>query len=553
VVLAIDAGSTTAKAQFFDTAGWPLGPAVRSLVALGPDGTADPVAFLASVEAAVDEALRRRGTEAVDAVALSCAWHGLVGLGRDGQPTTPLSAWSATGPAVTAGAVELRRRLEDAGVLAAVVRRTGAPVHPSFPAARLLAEGVRDPAAFAATARWCSIGELLETRWLAGRPGPSSSMASATGLFDQEAMAWDDEVLEAIGVRRETLAPVDDSPRRGLDPVYAARWPALASATWWPALGDGAGALIGTGCGARRAAQPPGQAPSPDAGPSGHASPPDAGPAGDGVRPVAWSPGGAVRADAGSAGASARRAALTVGTSAAVRVLAGAAERAARPAGLFAYLLDRDRVVLGAARSNAGNLVDWLARVLRLDGDIVAEVVARPPGSHGLQAVPALAGERSPDWPAVASGSLAGLHPDTTALDIAQALLEAAVCGVADAVDSLGSALSCPAPSAGSAPPAGPTGLVLVGSGRALVESAAWRQLVADATGRPLVPSRVEEGSARGAALATLEGLGWLDADTADPSVLDGDPILPDPTRAAAFAALRDRRAAPATGPFGGC
>ena len=110
---------------------------------------------------------------------------------------------------------------------------------------------------------------------------------------------------------------------------------------------------------------------------------------------------------------------------------------AARPSGLFAYLLDADRVVLGAARSNAGNLADWIARVFRLDGDIVAEVVTRRPGSHGLEAVPALAGERSPDWPAVASGSLSGLRPDTTAVDAAQALLEAAAAGLADSVDSL--------------------------------------------------------------------------------------------------------------------
>ncbi|HKN92021.1 MAG TPA: glycerol kinase, partial [Acidimicrobiia bacterium] len=59
VVLAIDAGSTSAKVQPFDAAGRPLAPVVRSRVAIDPDGTADPLAFLASVEAAVDEALRR--------------------------------------------------------------------------------------------------------------------------------------------------------------------------------------------------------------------------------------------------------------------------------------------------------------------------------------------------------------------------------------------------------------------------------------------------------------------------------------------------------------
>ncbi len=468
IVLAVDAGSTSAKAQLFDAAGRSLGPPVRSRVAIDPDGTADAVAFAASVEAAVDDALRRSPPR-IDAVAVSCAWHGLVGLDPDGRPTTPLSTWSATGPAVVAAATELRRRLTGCDS-DAVRRRTGAPVHPSLPAARLLAEEMRDAGAVAATARWCSIGELLETRWLAAAPGPSSSMASGSGLYDQEARVWDADVLPAVGLRPETLWPVDDEPRRGLAPDYAARWGALADAVWWPALGDGACALLGTNAGGRRAA-------------------------------------------------------LTVGTSAAVRVLTGPAERAARPPGLFAYLLDPDRVVLGAARSNAGNLVDWLAGVLRSDGDLVAEAAARPPGCHGLQAVPDLAGERSPDWPLTASGSVGGLRPDTTAIDLAQALLEAAVCGLADAVDSLEAASTGPGP------------LHLVGSGRALVSSAAWRRLVADSTGRPVVPSGVEEASARGAAVAALTGLGWFEPD---PGLeLDGEAVLPDPDRAAAFARFR--------------
>lgn len=470
IVLAVDAGSTSTKAQCFDSAGRALGPAVRSPAAIGADGTADPLVYLSSVEVAVDEAVRR-WPEPVDVVALSCAWHGLVGLGADGEPTTPLSTWSSTGPRVLAGAVELRRRLE-AGDIDAVRRRTGAPVHPSFPAARLLAEGVRDPAAFAATARWCSIGELLETRWLAGAPGTSSSMASATGMFDQEKRTWDDDVLLAIGLRPETLAPLDDAPRGQLAGPYRDRWPTLAGALWWPAIGDGAAALVGTGC------------------------------------------------------LDGSRASLTVGTSAAVRVLATETQRVTRPPGLFAYLLDSQRVVLGAARSNAGNLVPWLSATLRIDGDLLTAVVGRPPGGQGLRAVPSLAGERSPDWPLVTAGSLTGLRLDTTALDIAQAFLEAAACGVADALDTVEVAVAADRAS-----------LRLVGSGRAVVSSPAWRQLIADATGRPLIPSRVEEASARGAALVALDGLGWRDA--ASEEDLDGEAVTPDPGRAAAFARLR--------------
>src|SRR5919205_1098014 len=108
VVLALDVGSTSAKAQYFDAAGRALTAPYRSRVAITPAGTAEPEVFLASVEAVLDEALKPPAP-VPDAVAVACAWHGLVGLGPDGCPTTPLSTWQFTGAAPAAA--ELRRRL----------------------------------------------------------------------------------------------------------------------------------------------------------------------------------------------------------------------------------------------------------------------------------------------------------------------------------------------------------------------------------------------------------------------------------------------------------
>jgi gluconokinase len=406
------------------------------------------------------------------AVALSCAWHGLVGLAADGSPTTVLSTWAHTGPEVERAAHELWRRLADP---IAVARRTGAPVHPSLPAARLLALASTRPEAVAATARWCSTAEWLESRWFATVPGPSASMASATGCYDQEKATWDLEVLDAAGVAPDTFAAVDDHPRRGLTAGYEKRWPGLAGVPWMPGLGDGACAIVGTGC-------------------------------------------------------SGSRAALTVGTSAAVRVLAPPAARADRPPALFAYLLDAERVVLGAARSNAGNLLSWAQRVLRLPADDpVAAVSSRPPGGSGLVADPALAGERSPHWPVVAFGSVSGLRPTTTALDVLQALLEAAAVGLGEGLRVLEAHV-------------GP--VTVVASGGAVTGSAGWPRLLADALGRPLVLSTVAEPSARGAALLALERLQGALPDP-DPAALDGPTVAPDAERAARF----DRMPRTAPGP----
>jgi gluconokinase len=177
--------------------------------------------------------------------------------------------------------------------------------------------------------------------------------------------------------------------------------------------------------------------------------------------------------------------------------------------------------VLGAARSNAGNLVGWAGGVLRIDDDDpVAAVSARPPGGHGLVADPALAGERSPFWPLSASGSVTGVRPHTSALDVLHALLEQAVLGLADGLRALEAQV-------------GP--VTLVASGGALA-SAGWRHLLADATGHRVIVSRVEEASARGAALVALERLGTPvpAASAAD----DGEIVEPDPERAALFAQM---------------
>jgi gluconokinase len=108
---------------------------------------------------------------------------------------------------------------------------------------------------------------------------------------------------------------------------------------------------------------------------------------------------------------------------------------------------------------------------------------------------------------------------------VAQSLVEAAVLGLADAVDALEDHV-------------GPCTLIV--SGRAVASSAGWRRLLADGLGRPIIPSRVEEATARGAALVALERLGWL--EPSPPETQDGEPVEPDPVRAQAFARLRTNR-----------
>ena len=181
------------------------------------------------------------------------------------------------------------------------------------------------------------------------------------------------------------------------------------------------------------------------------------------------------------------RAALMVGTSAALRVVYGAASAEPRP-GLFLYRLDEARFCEGGALSDGGNLHAWLLQTLRADS--AAGLAQRPAAGHGLVFLPFLGGERSLGWNPARRGAIRGLSFATAAVDIVQAGLEAVCYQLADVLDALGGVES------------------VVVTGGALLANADWTQILADVLGRTLEVSGVGEGSARGAAMMALERTG---------------------------------------------
>ncbi len=495
-ILAVDVGTTLSKLQCFRADGRAVGPMLSTGTPVQPDGTADALGFVRAVEGILDRLCAAVPEDpsgapiAVRGCALTCSWHGLAGLDASGEPCTRVSTWMDA----SAGeeALELRRLVADE---TAVHDRTGCRLHPSYIPARLLRLQRREPDAWSRVASWVSIGELLQTRWCGSGSSASLSMASGSGLFDSRRGFWDPELCGLLAIAPSTLPQVSDEWRR-LSPAYQRRWPALADALWTPAFGDGACSIVGSGAAVCKAG----------------------GGIGRGILPAGLgAPGGA--------------AALSLGTSAAVRVLVERERRLAQPLrpALFAYLLDETSTVTGVSRSNALNLVRWAERTLRLPStpggeDVVSYLVReRMPGSSGLEASSALAGERSPDWPVGGRGAVAGLSLASEPLDIVQALVEAAVVGLIRAVAELETW-------------AGRLDLVLSGGG---VHSPGWQQLMADGFGRPIAVSDAADTSLRGAALLCLQRLGLLEkAEECAPTL---HVVEPDPVRAEAFARLADQ------------
>jgi gluconokinase len=175
-----------------------------------------------------------------------------------------------------------------------------------------------------------------------------------------------------------------------------------------------------------------------------------------------------------------------VGTSGAFRVVYDTQQPQPRP-GLFLHWIDETRVVEGGSLSDGGNLHHWLEETLK---DARGSLAGRDPNSHGLTFLALLGGERSPGWHVGATGAIHGLTFATTPLDIRQAALE----GVAFRFAEIAGLL--------------PEVEEVVATGGALLADPDWLQIMADALGRPIRESAVEEASLRGAAVLALERIG---------------------------------------------
>jgi gluconokinase len=372
LVLALDIGSSSARAALVDARGRRLKDSLIH-VAYEHDtvessyGSLDPQELIHAVEELIDRIVKLTVSRQVEiaGVGISTFWHSLIGLDEHHRPLTPVYSWADTRSADAANV--LAERLDPV----AYHQRTGTMPHPSYPAAKLLWLQDAEPALFKQVKRWVSFGEYLFLRFF-GEATASISMASATGLFDQRKLCWDQITLEAIQVKPASLLPLSDDPATGLAGEYAKRWPELNTAHWFPAFGDGACANVGSG------------------------------------------------------GIGTSRVAMSVGTSGAMRVL-WEGEPVAPPAGLWLYRLDAKRVLLGGALSEGGNLFEWVRECFQLPAldELAQKVAAIPPDSHGLTWLPFLAGERSPGWNANARATISGLTLHTTPEEILRAGLEA--------------------------------------------------------------------------------------------------------------------------------
>lgn len=391
-VLAIDVGSSSVRAGLYDRSGRAIAGSEsiqRHELRTTLEGTAEanPDALLNVVWQCVDTVLATVGTagDQIAGIATATLASNVLGIDDAGTAVTPLITYADTRAATDAA--QLGRELNEP----AIHDRTGCHLHSSYLPARFRWFARTRPAQFERVTRWVSLGEYMHLQ-LFGATAVSYSIASWTGLLNRRRLEWDRELVEALPITIDDLSSLTDvdSSRRGLREPFASRWPALADVPWFPAVGDGAAANVGSGC------------------------------------------------------LSPRHVALTIGTTSAMRAITE--QPPARiPDALWCYRVDGRRSLLGGALSEGGHVYEWMVETLQLDSDDLQRTLSEmEPAAHGLTVLPFLAGERSPTWNDNARATIHGLSVATTPLEIVRAGLEAVAYRLALVYEEIAAALPEP-------------------------------------------------------------------------------------------------------------
>jgi len=464
-VLVIDVGSSSARALLFDQQSLEvLSTASRKYsFTTTPPGAAevDARTLQGMVEECLDEIMTHPAAQSMGVAGMDTFVGNVVGVDAAGQPVTPVYTYADTRSAPQLENLRSQIAVEETH------QRTGCLPHTAYLPARLL--WLRQQG-HQSGVRWLDFGNYLYEAWFGRKVPGSYSVASWNGLLNREKLAWDEEWLRLLDLPREALPDLTDydTLQTGLTDAYAERWPALREVPFCLAIGDGAGANVGSGA------------------------------------------------------VDASRIALTVGTTAAIRKLI-AEPLPAVPPGLWCYRMDAGHQLIGGATIEGGNIYQWVRQVVALPPEAEPELSKRAPDVHGLTFLPLLAGERSPGWNSQATGTVTGLRPSTTPLDMLQAALEGVALRLSLVLDQLSDGKE-----------------TLVGAGGALTASPTWAQIMANALGRPLEVLAEPEVTARGVAVLALHALGACALDAYLPAV--ADTFQPQPDCVRALRAARDRQ-----------
>ena len=377
--LGIDLGTSSAKALLLDVDGSVVGAGSAPYPVLNPHpgwAESNPADWWEAATVAVHEALGERGAE-VAAVGLSGQMHGVVCCLEDGRPLRPAILW-----ADSRAGKELDRYRE---LGPGLKRELANPISTGMAGPTLLWVRDHEPAVYRQTAWALQPKDWLRQR-LTGEAATDASDASATLLYDLSSDYWAGDVIDALELRLDYLAPIRESSEicGVVSAAVAPSWGIRPHVPVVAGAADTAAAALASGL----------------------------------VEP------GAVQLSVGTGGQIvAPRDRLAIDTTARTHIF-----RAAAP----------DRWYAMAAIQNAGLALEWVRSILGGSWeDLYKDAFAVPAGAEGLTFLPHISGERTPHFDPSASGAWVGLRLSHGRGHLLRAALEGVAFALRQALEAL--------------------------------------------------------------------------------------------------------------------
>ncbi|MGE0772573.1 MAG: gluconokinase [Cyclobacteriaceae bacterium] len=382
IVIAIDIGTSSAKGAAVLPDGSVLATFQKAYPLVTPQAhfvEQDPDVVAEAVIGLLKEVIDKTGSGSLLAISFSSAMHSVMLVDEAGRPLTNLLTWADTRSHEEAAALRkksLGKKLHQI---------TGTPIHPMSPLCKLMWMRRHMPDKLRHANKIVGIKEFVFYRlfneWLVDH-----SIASATGLFDNQNLHWSPDALNVAGISAEQLStPVpttsfltsilpDQAKRLGLDREI----PFVMGAS------DGCLANLGSGVMKRG------------------------------------------------------ELAVTIGTSGAVRMTL----KKYIPdehGKIFNYILDQDHYVAGGATNNGAAVLAWFEKAFGRESEVSVpgDVRKIPAGCEGLVFLPYIFGERAPIYNPSARGVFFGIDIRHTRMHFRRAVMEGICFQIKSIIESM--------------------------------------------------------------------------------------------------------------------
>ncbi|QYR21828.1 gluconokinase [Paenibacillus sp. sptzw28] len=454
-VIGVDIGTTSTKSVLFTEGGRIIAKYGIEYPLFSPTpetAEQDPDEIFRAVVETIKNVVQTSNAAPGDilCVSFSSAMHSVIAVDTEGKPITKCITWADNRSSRWADKIKREMNGHD------IYLRTGTPVHPMSPLAKLTWLRHEHKDVFAKTYKFISIKEYVFVR-LFNSYVIDYSIASATGMFNLSSLTWDEEALQVAGVTAEQLSkPVSTTySLQGMDESFAKAMNLPSSTPFVVGASDGVLSNLGV----------------------------------DAIDP------GVV--------------AVTIGTSGAIRTVTD--RPVTDPKGrIFCYALTENHWVIGGPVNNGGMVFRWVRDQLgsseietasRLGKDpyeILTEIAAKvKPGSDGLLFHPFLSGERAPLWDSNARGSFFGLGLHHKKEHLIRAALEGVIYNLYSVYLALEELIGVP---------------VKIQATGGFARSELWRQMMADIFAHDVYVPESIESSCLGAAILGLYSLGEVDS-----------------------------------------